>query len=133
MKIIRFVDHAGNIRLGTPTDNTFTTATALDGNLFTGLTPTKELLSRACATLTENEQRMREGLLVSATQIEVNEDLYAIYGKVGPSQWLEVARLICEERVPPRDVIARIDTSPIEVEETLKDLLRRGVVTLKRL
>ena len=95
--------------------------------------PTKELIAKACATLTENEQRMREGLLVAATQIEVNEDLYAIYGKVGPSQWLEVARLICEERVPPRDVIARIDTSPIEVEETLKDLLRRGVVTLKRL
>ena len=47
MKIIRFVDHAGNIRLGTPTDNTFTTATALDGNLFTSLTPTKELLSVA--------------------------------------------------------------------------------------
>ncbi len=95
--------------------------------------PTHELIAKACATLTENETRMREGLLVAATQIEVNEDLYAIYGKVGPSQWLEVARLICEERVPPRDVIARMDTSPIEVEETLKDLLRRGVVTLKRL
>ncbi|MBS1153633.1 MAG: DNA-binding response regulator, LuxR family [Myxococcaceae bacterium] len=95
--------------------------------------PTREQIARACATLTENEQRMREGLLVSATEIEVNEDLYAIYGKVGPTQWLEVARLICEERVPPREVISRIDTSPIEVEETLKDLLRRGVVTLKRL
>ncbi len=95
--------------------------------------PTAELIARACATLTENEKRMREGLLVAATQIEVNEDLYEIYNKVGPSQWLEVARLICEERVPPREVIARIDTSPIEVEETLKDLLRRGVVTLKRL
>ncbi len=95
--------------------------------------PTSELIAKACATLTENEKRMREGLLVAATQIEVNEDLYAIYNKVGPSQWLEVARLICEDRVPPREVIARIDTSPIEVEETLKDLLRRGVVTLKRL
>lgn len=95
--------------------------------------PTKELIEKACATLTDNETRMRDGLLVAATQIEVNEDLYAIYGQVGPTQWLEAARLICEERVPPRDVIARIDISPIEVEETLKDLLRRGVVTLKRL
>lgn len=95
--------------------------------------PTHELIARACETLTSNEQRMREGLLVSATTIEVNEDLYAIYREVGPRQWLELARLICEERVAPREVIARIDTSPIEVEETLKDLLRRGVVTLKRL
>jgi CheY-like chemotaxis protein len=95
--------------------------------------PTKQLLASACATLTENENRMREGLLVSATQIDVNAELYAIYGKVGPPQWLEVARLLCEERVAPRDVIARLDTSPIEVEETLKDLLRRGVVTLKRM
>ena len=95
--------------------------------------PTKDLIARSCATLTENETRMREGLLVAATQIEVNIDLYAIYGQVGPTQWLEVARLICEERVSPREVISRLDTSPIEVEETLKDLLRRGVVTLKRL
>jgi 2-keto-4-pentenoate hydratase/2-oxohepta-3-ene-1,7-dioic acid hydratase in catechol pathway len=47
MKIIRFVDHAGNVRYGTPTDDTYTTATALEGDLFTGLTPTKELLSVA--------------------------------------------------------------------------------------
>jgi DNA-binding response OmpR family regulator len=94
--------------------------------------PTRELIAKACATLTENEKRMREGLLISATQIEVNDDLYAIYRQVGPSQWLEVARLICEERISPREIIARIETSPVEVEETLKDLLRRGVVTLKR-
>lgn len=94
--------------------------------------PTREMIARACETLTGNEQRMRESLLISATTIEVNDDLYAIYRQVGPRQWLELARLICEERVSPREVIARIDTSPIEVEETLKDLLRRGVVTLKR-
>ena len=47
-------------------------------------------------------------------------------------KWLEVARLICEEHVPPRDVIARTDASPLDVEETLKDLVRRGVVTLKK-
>ncbi len=94
--------------------------------------PTAELIAHACETLTGNEQRMREGLLVSATTIEVNDELYAIYRQVGPRQWLELARLICEERVAPREVIARIDTSPVEVEETLKDLLRRGVVTLKR-
>ena len=44
MKIIRFLDQAGNIRLGTPADDSLSTATALDGDLFTGLIPTKEIL-----------------------------------------------------------------------------------------
>ncbi|MBX7100892.1 MAG: response regulator [Myxococcaceae bacterium] len=94
--------------------------------------PASMLLERACATLNENERRVREGLLVSATDLEVNVDLYAIYRHVGPQQWLEAARLVCEERVPPRELIARLDVSPLEVEDMLKDLLRRGVITLRR-
>jgi hypothetical protein len=50
---------------------------------------------------------------------------------VGPRQWLETARLICEEKLPPREIISRVDASPIEVEETLRDLVRRGVVSLR--
>jgi DNA-binding response OmpR family regulator len=94
--------------------------------------PTEVLIEQGCGTLNENERRIREGLLVTAGQIEVNEALYSVYRQVGPKQWLEVARLICEEHVPPREIIASMETSPIEVEETLKDLVRRGVVTLKK-
>ena len=94
--------------------------------------PTEVLIERGCGTLNENERRIREGLLVAAGQIEVNEALYSVYRQVGPKQWLEVARLICEEHVPPREIIASMETSPIDVEETLKDLVRRGVVTLKK-
>lgn len=94
--------------------------------------PTEVLLEQGCGTLNENERRIREGLLVTSSQMDVNADLYAVYRQVGPKQWLEVARLICEERVPPRDVIATLDTSPLEVEETMKDLIRRGVVTLRK-
>jgi DNA-binding response OmpR family regulator len=94
--------------------------------------PTEVLIEHGCGTLNENERRARESLLVSANQMEVNPELYSVYRQVGPKQWLEVARLICEERVPPREVIAAIDASPIEVEETMKDLIRRGVVTLRK-
>jgi DNA-binding response OmpR family regulator len=93
---------------------------------------TDVLVERACTTLNENERRARESLMVSATQIDVNEQLYAVYRQVGPKQWLECARLICEERVAPREILARLDTSPVEIEETMKDLVRRGVVTLKK-
>jgi DNA-binding response OmpR family regulator len=94
--------------------------------------PTSGLIERACATLNENERRMRESLVVSATQIDVHPELYAVYRQVGPQQWLEAARLICEEKMAPRDIIATLEISPIDVEETMKDLIRRGVVTLKK-
>ena len=105
------------------------TAPPVSRNLFLG---TDVLVERACSTLNENEGRMRESLLVSATHVEVNPDLYAVYCHVGPKQWLECARLICEERLPPREIIARLDLSPVDLEETMKDLIRRGVVTLKQ-
>lgn len=92
----------------------------------------EQLVARACATLTENERRVRETLLVTAGNLDVDQALYAIYREVGPRQWLEAARLVCEENVPPRELIARLDASPLEVEDMLKDLLRRGVVTLQR-
>jgi DNA-binding response OmpR family regulator len=94
--------------------------------------PTEVLIEQGCGTLNENERRVREGMLVTASQMDVNSDLYQVYRQVGPKQWLEVARLICEEGVPPREVIASLDTSPLEVEETMKDLIRRGVVTLRK-
>ncbi len=89
-------------------------------------------IERACATLNDNERRMRESLMVSATEITVNEELYKVYRAVGPKAWLEAARLICEEKATPRDVIAHLDISPVEIEECMKDLIRRGVVNLKK-
>lgn len=93
---------------------------------------TEVLIERACATLNDNERRMRETLLIAATQIDVNKELYDVYRHVGPRGFLEIARLICEEGLTPREVIAKLDMSPVDIEETMKDLLRRGVVTLKR-
>ncbi len=94
--------------------------------------PTGVLIERACATLNENERRMRESLLVSATQVDVHPELYAVYRQVGPKQWLEAAKLICEDKMAPRDIIAKLEISPVDVEETMKDLIRRGVVMLKK-
>lgn len=90
------------------------------------------LIDNACQTLNDNERRMRDNLLVSANEIEVHADFYNVYQQVGPKQWLEAAKLICEDRLPPRDVLAKLDSSPIELEEMMKDLIRRGVVSLKR-
>ena len=121
--------------------NAFIASRAGEGSFIAGPTPamaqnlflsTEVMIERACTALNDNERRMRESLMVTATQIDVNTDLYAVYRAVGPKQWLEAARLICEEKTPPRDVIARLDLSPIEIEECMKDLIRRGVVGLKK-
>jgi CheY-like chemotaxis protein len=101
---------------------------ALGQNLFLA---TEVLVERACSVLNDNEQKMRESLMVSATEVQVNDELYAVYRAVGPRQWLEAARLICEEKKTARDVIAILDASPVEIEECMKDLIRRGVITLR--
>jgi DNA-binding response OmpR family regulator len=88
------------------------------------------LLAASVELLNANDRRVREGLLVRSREVQVNQDLYALYAQVGPSAWLETARLICEERLAPREIIARVDASPLDVEETLRDLVRRGVVSL---
>lgn len=103
-------------------------APAAPQNLFLA---TEVMIERACAALNENERRMRESLMVSATQIDVNGELYSVYRAVGPKQWLEAARMICEDKTPPRELIATLDISPVEIEECMKDLIRRGVVTLR--
>jgi CheY-like chemotaxis protein len=92
---------------------------------------TEAVLMRAVDTLNENERRIRDNVMLSATQITVNEALYKVYRDVGPKDTLELVRLVCEEKLMPREIISRLDTSPLEIEECLKDLLRRGVVTLK--
>ncbi|HYV46958.1 MAG TPA: response regulator [Myxococcaceae bacterium] len=91
----------------------------------------ESLIDRAVQTLNEKERRAREALMVKARRIVVDQPLYDLYAQVGPQQWLRTAKLICEDGLPPAEVIARSDASPVDVEETLKDLLRRGVVSLE--
>lgn len=120
--------------------NAFIASRAAEGTFVVGAPPaasqnlflaTEVLIERACTTLNENERKVRESLMLTATVIDVNTELYGVYRAVGPKQWLEAARLICEVKIPPREVIAQLDLSPLDIEECLKDLIRRGVVNLR--
>ena len=92
--------------------------------------PVPELLVRANQLLNDNARRLRDGLMVNPIEIHVNPELYEVYVRNGPQQWLPAARLLCEQGLPPREVLARLDESPLELEEVLRDLIRRGVVSL---
>jgi len=92
--------------------------------------PMAQLIDRAAELLNENAEKLRDAQLVNPGSIHVNEELYRVYSQNGPKSWLETARLLCEEKLTPREVLSRLDESPVEVEETLRDLVRRGVVSL---
>ncbi len=74
--------------------NAFVATSSAEGTLFFGdfpapgtlHLPLADLLGRARDLLNDNERRAREGLMVSANEIEVNADLYAVYRMVGPKQ-----------------------------------------------
>jgi two-component system chemotaxis response regulator CheY len=102
----------------------------LAGPRQTLMLPIPELLVRASQLLNDNAQRLRDGLMVNPLEIHVNPELYEVYVRNGPQHWLPAARLLCEQGLPPREVLARLDESPIELEEVLRDLIRRGVVSL---
>jgi DNA-binding response OmpR family regulator len=90
----------------------------------------EEALARCAGILNQNEKNLRDELMVLGKEIHVNADLYKLYSQVGPKPWLETARLLCEDKLTPKEVLARADVSPLEVEEAMRDLIRRGVVRL---
>jgi DNA-binding response OmpR family regulator len=100
------------------------------GTRQTLMLPVPNLLARATQLLNENAKKLRDGLMVNPLEIHVNPELYQVYVRNGPPQWLPAARLLCEQGLPPREVLARLNDSPIELEEVLRDLIRRGVVSL---
>jgi hypothetical protein len=91
-----------------------------------------QLLARATQVLNANSERAASALLVSPGSIEVNQELYRVYQLNGPQRSLGVARMLCEEKLTPREIMARAGgESPLELEETLRDLMRRGVVAFR--
>jgi CheY-like chemotaxis protein len=86
-------------------------------------------IEEAWKVLNRNAAAAEEALLQGERPLSVDRELYALYAQLGPKQWLEAARLLCEERLTPREVLARSVESPVDLDEVLRDLVRRGVIT----
>lgn len=93
--------------------------------------PTESTLARLVPWLNDEQHRAREGELARARALNVNDDLYRLYVSVGPPAWLPIARMLCELKLTPADVITRLQVTPMEVAAVVKDLLSRGVVSLQ--
>jgi hypothetical protein len=92
---------------------------------------TDELLEQLAAQLNELKRRSREEAQAGATALEINPDLYQLYATVGPPQFRPIAQLLCELKLLPRDVMARLNVTPQEVAVVVNDLLLRGVASLR--
>jgi len=91
---------------------------------------TEVMLVRAALTLNDNEHRKREKAFTRARRVEVKPNLYALFQKFGPKTHIPWITLICESKLTPKEVLARANISPVQLEEIVGDLVRRKVIRL---
>lgn len=92
---------------------------------------TEATLGRLVPWLNDEQQKAREGELAKAKALNVHDELYRLYVSVGPPAWLPIARMLCELKLTPAEVISRLHVTPMEVAAVVKDLLSRGIVSLQ--
>ena len=96
-----------------------------------GRQSTESTLGRLVPWLNDEQRRAREDSLQRAKALTVHDELYHLYLSVGPPAWLPMARMLCEQKLTPAEVITRLQCTPMELAAVVKDLLRRGVATLQ--
>lgn len=90
---------------------------------------TAATLSRLVPWLNDEQKRVSESELARARALAVNDELYRLFVNVGPPAWQPMVRMLCEQKLTPAEVIARLGVTPMEVAAVVKELLRRGVVS----
>jgi DNA-binding response OmpR family regulator len=88
-----------------------------------------KLLDEAAAHNNQNESEALDRLLVGAKRVEIDEQLYQLYEQLGPPSCRDIAAMV-REGLTPKEVMARSDRSPTEIEDTVRDLVRRRVLLL---
>jgi DNA-binding response OmpR family regulator len=92
---------------------------------------TEEVLAQLAGHLNDVKRRSREEAQAGAKALEVNTDLYHLYASVGPPQYRPIAQALCELKLLPRDVMARLGVTPQEIAVVVNDLILRGVASLR--
>jgi DNA-binding response OmpR family regulator len=90
------------------------------------------LLERACDALNKLDQDAVRRRLGAGERLEVDAELYALFQRLGKPQDVQVARAICEQRLPPEALPEALSISPERVEHGLRELLRRRVIHFAR-
>ncbi len=91
---------------------------------------TRALLHEAAVALNATEEDALNTLMAQATAVEIDDKLYQLYEQLGPPNSKEIAVLV-RQGLTPREVVAKMSDHPLEVERSLRDLLRRRVLRLR--
>lgn len=85
------------------------------------------LVTQAENKLTEAERQVMDTHLVSAPSLRFNPQLLDFYAQVAPDSAQSVIAGVRAGR-SPREIIAVLEQSPLEIEDILKDLARKHVI-----
>jgi hypothetical protein len=85
------------------------------------------LITAAEEKLTESERQVMDTHLVSAPMLKFNPQLLDFYTQVAPDSAQAVLAGVRQGR-SPKEIIAALDMSPLEIEDILKDLARKHVI-----
>jgi DNA-binding response OmpR family regulator len=87
-------------------------------------------LEQVAAAAHQAEADALEALMVRAAQVEVDGGVFTLYERFCPPFGREVARFIRAGKTP-KQILAESALNPLEVVETLRDMVRRQVIRLK--
>jgi DNA-binding response OmpR family regulator len=92
---------------------------------------TPETLHALVDRLNAEHQSAAEAQLERAQALDVHAENYALFVSVCPPAWQPMARLLCEEKLTPAQVISHMGTTPAEVAPLVRELIRRQVAVVK--
>lgn len=91
----------------------------------------EELIQRTCEGLNAAESKLAEQRLAAATEFDVDPELYDLFRRIAPDRRVELARALCEQKVPLADLPQIVNISPEEATAGLRELIRRGVLKVR--
>jgi len=87
-----------------------------------------ELIGRACESLNAAEAKATEQKLASATELDLDPELYELFCRIAPARKVAFARAVCERKMPMAEVAGSLNIGPEQAEDWFRELLRREVL-----
>jgi len=91
----------------------------------------EELIQRTCERLNLAEMRTSEKKLASATEFDVDPELYELYSRVAPARKAAFAQAVIERRMSVTSAADWLKLDPDQCWDWLRELLRRGVIRIR--
>jgi hypothetical protein len=90
------------------------------------------LLDGACEALNRLETQVTDRRLAQDVRLDVDEVLYDLFRRIGSETQVALAQAICEKRLGLAELPERLNLSREQVDEGVRELLRRRVIEVSR-